>query len=194
MIPNALASKLIQHAQTLDQSRRALQALSSEILAASKRGIFAYHRDDAAKAEVELTVAREKLQAGWQLVKRESRIEQEGSWRAAQEEFAEADLLRQYLTHGKIGRVTDVADDPDVFIGAISDLTGELVRRAVLLASQRKEKEVNQIFHDVNEVVAFLLQMDLTGSLRTKVDQAKQALRKLEEIRYDLAIHGVRGQ
>ena len=34
----------------------------------------------------------------------------------------------------------------------------------------------------------FLLQMDLTGHLRTKVDQAKQHVKKLEEIRYDLSL------
>jgi hypothetical protein len=30
------------------------------------------------------------------------------------------------------------------------------------------------MYHDVSDAVAFLLQMDLTGNLRQKVDQARQ--------------------
>lgn len=188
MLSKLFADKIISHAKLLDRSRRALQALSSEILSGSKRAIFALHREDGDAAAKELVIAREKLAAGWKLVKQESRIAQEGMWRAAQEEFAEADLFAQYLEKGSVGKVSEVADDPDVFIGALSDLSGELSRRAVLLASKRDAKAVERIFSDVTEIVSFLLQMDLTGSLRTKVDQAKQNLRKLEEIRYDLAI------
>lgn len=188
MLTPALTDKIIAHAKSLDRSRRALQALSSEILSGSKRAIFALHRDDRAAAAAELKGAREKLAAGWKLVKAESRIAQEGMWRAAQEEFAEADLFAQYVSKGTVNKVAGVADDPDVFIGALSDLSGELSRRAVLLASERDTKAVERIFADVSDIVHLLLQMDLTGSLRTKVDQAKQNLRKLEEIRYDLAI------
>lgn len=174
--------------RAVDEARRSLQALSAEALSLSKRAIFAFHRDDPAKAATDIEAARERLRAGKEIVAKESRIAQEGSWRAAQEEFAEADLLRQYLTSGKIGAVKDVSDDPDIFLGAASDLAGELVRRAVTLASHGKDEEVHKIVEDMNELVEFLLQMDLTGGLRTKVDQAKQHLRKLEEIQYDLAM------
>jgi predicted translin family RNA/ssDNA-binding protein len=188
----AFAKKTADHARELDRSRRALQALSSEILSGSKRAIFAFHRDNEKAAAAELSIVSAKLKEGWKLVKNETRIAQEGMWRAAQEEFAEADLLSQYILTGKIGPVAGVAEDPDVFVGAVSDLTGELVRRAVLLASDGKIKPIHQIFDDVREVVGFLLSMDLTGSLRTKVDQAKSNLRKLEEIRYDLSLRGHR--
>ncbi|HEU0051046.1 MAG TPA: hypothetical protein VFQ60_03245 [Patescibacteria group bacterium] len=188
MLSSAFAQKMVDHAKALDTARRRLQSLSSEILSGSKRAIFAFHRGDDPKAHEELSTARTKLKEGWAIVKKESRIAQEGMWRAAQEEFAEADLLSQYLASGKIGAVKDVAEDPDIFLGGVSDLTGELLRRAVLLASERKEASVEKLFEDVREVVSFLLQMDLTGTLRVKLDQAKQNLRKLEEIRYDLAM------
>ena len=90
--------------------------------------------------------------------------------------------------HDRRTPVSDVADDPDIFLGALSDLTGEIVRRAVLLASERNAASVQKMFHDVTDTVAFMLQMDLTGNLRQKVDQARQNLRKMEEIRYDLSI------
>lgn len=174
--------------RALDQARRELQELSNQTLSTSKRAIFALHRNDRQAAEKELVEARLKLARAFAIIKKESRLAQEGAWRAAQEEFSEAELFLQYETSGKIVRVAGVSDDADIFIGALSDLTGELTRRAVMLASERKTKAVQRIFEDVQEAVEFLLRMDLTGSLRTKLDQAKQNLRKLEEIRYDLAL------
>lgn len=188
MLAVSLADRLVERARSLDRARRELQTLSAETLAMSKRAIFAFHRDDRKTAEAELKSASERLATGRTIIKKETRLAQEGAWRAAQEEFSEADLLRQYLKNRQIVRVKEVSDDTDIFIGAVSDLTGELVRRAVLLASQRSTDEIERIFLDVSGVVDFLLRMDLTGNLRTKVDQAKQNLRKLEEIRYDLAL------
>jgi len=188
MLNAAFARRLSARVQSIDKARRALQALSGDILSGSKRAIFAFHRDDLKKGKQELSTARQKLREGWKLVKKEPRIIHEGSWRAAQEEFAEADLFHQYLTKGTIGLVVDVSEDPDVFVGAVSDATGEMVRHAVFLASTGKGERVGKIYDDVSDVVSFLMHMDLTGNLRNKFDQAKQNLRKLEEIRYDLAI------
>ncbi|MSR85354.1 hypothetical protein EXS71_02880 [Candidatus Uhrbacteria bacterium] len=179
---------LIQRLKKIEHARRSLQVLSGDILSGSKRAIFAFHRDDQTVAMQELQTAQKKLRLATRLTVQESRIRYDGPWRAAQEEFAEAHLLSQYLRSGKIGPVPDVSDDPDIFIGALSDLTGELVRHAVRLVTQHKKKSVTQIFQDVDTVVGFLLQMDLTGNLRTKVDQAKQNLRKLEEMCYELAL------
>ncbi|MDP3793982.1 MAG: hypothetical protein Q8R07_04510 [Candidatus Uhrbacteria bacterium] len=188
MLNKTQIKQIIKRMRGLDRTRRSLQALSSEILAASKRAIFAYHRDDQKAAQQELAIAQQKLKMGWRFVKQEPRITYDGSWRAAQEEFAEAHLLSQFIKTGKVGHVPEVADDPEILLGGLSDLTGELVRRSVRVAGQRDGAAVEKMFYAVDEVVGFLLQMDLTGHLRTKVDQAKQNLRKLEEIRYDLAI------
>ncbi len=172
------------------ERRSQVHVKSNEILSTSKRAIFAVHRGDEVLAQQELQKARASIQAVKKLIQKETRLAYEGAWKAAQEEFAEASLVIQYVTRGQVGRVPEIANDPDIFLGALSDLTGELTRRAVLLASEGKFDEVQQIFADVREAVDFLLQMDLTGQLRTKVDQAKQNLRKLEEIRYDISMRG----
>jgi predicted translin family RNA/ssDNA-binding protein len=188
MMDKTYANAIVKRVQNFAKDRRELQGLSSDILGASKRAIFAMHREDLAAATKELDAARAKIKLMQPLIKRDPRLDDEGMWHAAQEEFAEASLLAQYLDSGKIGPVKEIGDDPDLFIGALSDFTGELVRRAVLLGSQRKQKEVERIFVDVSEAIEFLLRMDLTGNLRSKLDQAKQNLRKLEEIRYDLSL------
>lgn len=184
--PNA--KKISTQVQQIDKTRRELQGLSSEILNASKRAIFAVHREDRKEAKSLLEHAIKQLKQGWTLVKKQPRVTYEGSWRAAQEEFVEASLVLEYLEKGSVSPVKDVSDDPDIFLGGLSDFTGELVRRAVLLATERKNDEVESLYREVRSVIDFLMQMDLTGTLRTKLDQAKQNLRKLEEVRYDLSL------
>ena len=190
MISSSVAKSMIEKMALVDRSRRELQQIASEALAASKRAIFAFHRDDDVGASEQLTFAHTRLRQGAAIVKKVARLAQEGSWRAAQEEYAEADLLRQYLQKGTLGKVDGIVDDAEIYLGGLSDTTGELVRRAVLHATEGDHETVKRIFVDVRYVVEVLMEMDLTGNLRTKLDQSKQNLRKLEEIRYDLSLRG----
>jgi predicted translin family RNA/ssDNA-binding protein len=168
--------------------RRSLQGLSTEILAASKRAIFAFHRGSYDAAAQELAIAQTRLAEGWNMIEEEPLLRSEGSWRAAREEYTEAHFLSQYLEQKKIDQFDDKEQDPDIFIGGLADLVGELVRQAVLLATKGDSSTIEEMYDAAQEIVEFLLQMDLTGTQRTKTDQAKQHLRKLEEIRYDLAL------
>lgn len=190
MISSSVAKAMVERMALLDRSRRELQQVASEGLAASKRAIFAFHREDQMAADEQLALAEARLKTGAAIVKKVPKLAQEGSWRAAQEEYAEADLLRQYLEKGALGKVSVIADDPELYLGGLSDLTGELVRRSVLHATDGDHETVERIFEDVRRVVELLMDMDLTGGLRSKLDQAKQNLRKLEEIRYDLSLRG----
>lgn len=187
MIEKTSIRKLLSEAAAVDNGRRALQALASEALSESKRAIFAMHRTDLPGAERQLEKAALALKRGGTLVKKHERLAQEGFWRAAQEEFAEADLFRQYLERGKIGAVSQITD-PDIYLGALSDFTGELVRLATLIAAEGEHDDVLRIHEDVEEALSVLLQIDATGSLRTKIDQARKNLRKLEEMRYELSL------
>jgi predicted translin family RNA/ssDNA-binding protein len=168
--------------------RRSLQGLSTEILAASKRAIFAFHRGSYDAAANEILIAQTRLAEGWNMIEEEPLLRSEGGWRAAREEYTEAHFLSQYLEHKKIDQFDDKEQDPDIFIGGLADLVGELVRQAVLLATKGDSSTIEEMYDAAQEIVEFLLQMDLTGTQRTKTDQAKQHLRKLEEIRYDLAL------
>lgn len=179
---------LVRRMGELERARHNLQPIAGEALSASKRVIFALHRLDRAGAEREWKSVVSLLEQGRKLVRREPRLAQEGVWRAAREEALEAGL---YLAHDKGADVKALLKkeaDPDVVVGALSDLVGELVRRAVHLATQHKTAEVGRLQKDASEIVHMLLQMNLTGSLRTKLDQAKGHVRKLEDIAYDLSL------
>lgn len=188
MLSLSVQQTIFDREQRYGGLRRSLQTLSTEILAGSKRAIFAFHRQDALRAEEELSGVRVRLREGWDLIREEPLLRSEGGFRAAREEYTEADFLSQFLRTGKIEHFDDNEQDPDIFIGGISDLLGELVRQAVSLATKREDSPIEALYEAAQEVVEFLLQMDLTGTQRTKTDQAKQHLRKLEEIRYDLSL------
>ncbi|MDP7506717.1 MAG: hypothetical protein QF362_04730, partial [Candidatus Woesearchaeota archaeon] len=74
----------------------------------------------------------------------------------------------------------------DYLLG-LCDLTGELGRRAVSLATKREFKEVELIKDTVEEIYGEFLKFNLRNSqLRRKSDSIKWNLKKLEEIMYDI--------
>lgn len=152
----------------------------------SKRAIFAMHRADQAEAEKLLKEGLKLVSLGKKQSATVTVIAQDGAWRASREEFLEARLLASYLQETSIAFLNQ--EDPEVVIGALSDLVGELVRQAVMEAVKGNKQAVEKMLSVGQQVVATLLEMDLTGSLRSKVDQAKSHLRRLEDIRYDLAM------
>lgn len=178
-----------KHYAALDKTRRALQALSAEILGTAKRSVFATQRGDDQAADNELQTAIGKIKQAKKLVLKESRLAGEGMWRAALEEYAEATMYHQAMTVGVVGMVPELPDDPDLYLGGLSDCTGELTRSAVLAATDRDLKEVQRLTDAVREAITFMLTLNLTGQMRTKFDQAKQNLRKLEEIGFTLSVN-----
>ncbi len=174
---------------SLDKLRRQLQAASAEILSGSKRSGFATQRGDLKASAKELVTAVSHITAVKKLIKTEPRLANEGMWRAALEEYAEGKMYHDAMASGKVGPIPELPEDPDLYIGALSDLTGELTRSAVLAATDRNSKEVRRLLEAVRDAIAFMLTLNLTGTMRTKFDQAKGNLRKLEEIAFTLSVN-----
>ena len=89
---------------------------------------------------------------------------------------------------GKLGKIHERAMNPHSYLAGLSDTTGEIVRYAVRAVTQGDERQVKKAYKTVAMVIEYLIDMDLTGYQRTKFDQAKKNLRKLEQMQYDLAI------
>ena len=84
--------------------------------------------------------------------------------------------------------IKEVKLDYDTYIGALSDFTGELIRKAIALATKREVKEVEKIKNAIEEVMEQFIKFDLVSHLRSKYDAARKNLRTIEEILYDLSI------
>ena len=184
----ALFLQIKKQYQTRAQARRDIIGTSNEALSKSKRAIFAFHRDDPSGAEKLLGEARKLFSACEKKFSRFPNLEHEGAYRAALEEYAEALLFQGYLKNGKIGKIDARAMSPGIYLAGLSDTTGEIVRYAVRQVTSGKIKEVKKAQASVEMIIEFMLDLDLTGYHRTKFDQAKKNLRRLEEIIYDVSL------
>ncbi|MDD5251353.1 MAG: hypothetical protein PHT12_01815 [Patescibacteria group bacterium] len=188
MLDKKLLAEMRERLSAYQSARRETIKITGDALSASKRAIFALHRDDRAGADRLLAEAREVLGRVKATAAERPGLDDEGSYRAALEEYVEADLYRQYVESGQIGAIANVTVDEDAYIGALSDLTGEMQRRQVRLATEGRVEEVRKIKEDIEEVIAELLEMDLGGYLRTKFDQAKNNLRRAEDVLYEVSL------
>ncbi|MCX6796455.1 MAG: hypothetical protein NTW06_03065 [Candidatus Falkowbacteria bacterium] len=167
--------------------RRQIISLSNIVLHDSKRIIFSLHRGEIEQAkdkfnEIEQILKKLEKQFGYQ------RINMEGAYKASVEEYAEAKMFYLVLTGKKIDKIVGINLSHESYLGGICDLTGELVRLAINQAAVGKLKEVTRIKEIINEIMGELVQFDMTGYLRTKYDQAKGNLRKIEQVDYEIKI------
>lgn len=159
-----------------------------EALQQSKLAIFAVHRNEDKEAKELVEHAGKQLDALQKKLKDQPRFLNDGNLLAALEEFGEAWLVVEFAHGKKLAFPKHPKLAPEQQIGALADFTGELGRRAVLKATERKLKDVEKIYTTVSDVVRHLAEADLIGQARQKFDEAKRNLKRIEEIRYELSL------
>lgn len=185
---NNFFSRLKKDYETYESKRRRVVANSNEALGLSKRAIFAFHRDGFKEGRENLKKAESIFDQLDNLSKGTPRLRYEGSWRAALEEYTEAKLFGAYLDKGRVEAIRGRQIDTEIYLGGLCDFTGELVRRAVKEATAGNFKEVQKIKSTIEMIMNNLIKLNLTGYLRNKYDQAKNNLRKIEEMMYELSL------
>ncbi|MDP2709454.1 MAG: hypothetical protein Q8O93_05460 [bacterium] len=185
MINKKFVQQLRKDFDAHGSERRQIISLANVVLHDSKKAIFSLHRDDLKGAENTLKELEEILK---NLEKKFSfsRLTQEGAYKAALEEYVEAKMFFLVLTGKKVDKVQGVKIDYESYLGGISDLIGELVRRAIKMATLGKFLEVKKIHKIADDIMAELVEFDMRSYLRTKYDQAKGHLRKIEQINYEI--------
>ena len=187
MLSKTFAEKLKKEYKESNSERRQIISQANIILHDSKRAIFALHRGEKDGA-VAMLAEIEKTLAGLEKKFTFNRISQEGAYTAAVEEYVEAKTLSLVLAGKKIEAVKGLKISHDSYLGGICDLTGELVRHAVNEAAKGNFSEAAKVKKIINDIMAELIEFDMTGYLRTKYDQAKGNLRKIEQIDYEIKL------
>lgn len=187
MIDKKFVENLKKEYAERESERRQIGALSNAVLHDSKRLIFSLHRGEIKEVgerfkEVEKVLT--KIQKDFGL----GRAYEEGSFKAAMEEYAEAKLLYMVLKDKKIEPFKEIKLNHETYLGGICDLMGELVRYATNEAAKGKFEVVKEIKESMNEIMARLVDFDMTGYLRTKYDQARGHLRKVEQMDYEIRL------
>jgi len=161
---------------------------SDTALHMAKRAIFSMQRGDMAVAG-EATHAIEKILKGIQKkYEKQTQAMDEGSYKAAVEEFVEASLFLHFLKKQPMGEISSIRVDPDVYLAGLCDVPGELYRFAIRAASEKDRAMVRRCQEAASAIIGELIEFNLTSYLRTKFDQAKQAAHKLDLVVYELAL------
>jgi len=191
MLNQKLFARLKKEYDTYEAARRELIGVSNTALSKAKQAIFALHRDDEKDAARLLAEVERTFKGLEPQFKKHDGLRWEGAYRAALEEYVEAKLFYEFLRNK--GLSPEYAKglalkgiDADTYLAGLSDLTGELTRKCVQRATQGRMQDVEKLVEAVQAIVGELIKFDLTGYLRTKYDQAKQNLRRVEEVLYDI--------
>jgi len=190
MIQKALLAKIKKDLNLYQKERGVIIGESRQILQNSKKTIFALHRGDIKQAAEHLQNAEQALNKLNKKYNKDNRLRFEGSYKAAVEEYVEAKTFSQVMSGKTLGNLNFKTIGPEEYINGLADLTGELVRQAVLKATKGDYRIIEKYKALTEEVVVFMLGLYLTGQSRQKFDDAKRNLKRLEQILYDLSIKG----
>jgi translin len=187
MINAKFLEQLKKNYRANESERRQIGSAANNILFESKRTIFALQRLDfktAAEKLKDIEKAFKNLEQHFG----QARLNREGSYRAAAEEYLEGKTFYAVIKNKDIEPVKELGLDYEAYLGGICDLIGELVRYATNQAAKGKFLEVGKIKKIAEEIMTQLIDFDMTGYLRTKYDQSRGHLRKLEQMTYEIKL------
>ncbi len=187
MINKKFLGQLKEEYKTNEIERRQIISAANSILFDSKKTIFALQRQEEKIATKRLKELENNLII---LEKRFGikRLNKEGSYRAAAEEYLEAKTFFLVIKNRQINKVSSLNLDYESYLGGLCDLIGELVRYSINQATQGKFSAVGKNKKIADDIMAGLSDFDMTGYLRTKYDQARGHLRKLEQMAYEIKL------
>lgn len=188
MIDKKLLEKIDKDLLLYQKERGFINRISSDILSKSKTAIFLVHEGKIKEAEIKLAEAKKQLIELNKKYNKSSRLESEGSYKASVEEFLEAQFFFFAVQDKKITIDKDLKFGPEEYIGGLCDLGGELVRQCILKAHLRDIELIKKYREIAKEIVGFMLKFYMTGKLRSKFDDAKRNLQRIETIIYELGL------
>ncbi|MFA6887945.1 MAG: hypothetical protein WC254_00430 [Candidatus Woesearchaeota archaeon] len=160
---------------------------SRDILRFSKMAISSLHRNDLQSAEKLIADAEVIMKDVKKTAALDAALSILGAYSVAVQEYVEAKAFLHFIKHGTLIELDDIDADPEDYLMGLSDLTGELARRAVLTTISKNYADVHQVRDFVVGIHDFFLTLDMgNGDLRKKYDAIKWNLKKIEDIIYDI--------
>ncbi len=181
-------TKIKKNLHTYHTKRGEVIGESNNALHHAKRAIFALHRDNKKEAVEKIKMVEKVLLGINKKYKSTPKILNEGSYKAALEEYVEAKCFFEFLETGKIGEIKTLPIPEEIYLAGLCDVPGELYRYAIKSATNKDIKTTKKCAEMAQEIIGELIEFNLTSYLRTKFDQAKGAVNKLENVVYELSL------
>jgi len=188
MIKKELFSKIKKELEAHQKERNEIIEKSRQILQGAKTAIFAMHRHDTEQADKSLMEAESLLDVLNKTYNKNNRLRFEGSYKACLEEYVEAKTFNYVMTGKDLTELDVESIGPEEYLNGMADLTGELVRQAVLQATKGNYQVLEEYRSFTEEIVGFMLTLYLSGISRQKFDEAKRNLKRLEQIIYEVKL------
>ena len=101
------------------------------------------------------------------------------------EEYLEALFLHSYIKNKAMPSISKLKIIPGIYLGALSDMTGELVRLA-----RKNERQAKTIHAYVANIYNLIIPISITrnSGLRNKLETIGNNLKRIEGIIYDLKL------
>lgn len=175
--------------QEYDSKREKIILKSRLVLKSAKNLINSIHKDSKNESQAREKVLKKDWNALIDLSKKDERLKNEGSFYEASEEYAEAELYYDFTFSNNLRKVEELGCSDEAYLGALSDLTGELARKSVKLAIKKNYDEIYKILEFVSEIYKEMSDITFRNSnLRKKYDSIKWNFNKIEDIIYDIEI------
>ncbi|NQU79408.1 hypothetical protein HQ545_06595 [Candidatus Woesearchaeota archaeon] len=188
MIDKKDLENIKQNIDAHENRRSNVIQISRDVVKLSKRVIYAAHRNDlkssaSAVAEMKKQMSSLKSTAG------NTKLAFSGSYKVAVQEFVEAICFYELMRGRKIPTNATLKFDPEFYLMGITDLTGELVRKAINSAIKGDYQTSVKLKELVSDLYDELLLFDFAGGeLRKKFDSIKYDLKKLDDLVLNLKL------
>ena len=174
---------------SFDELREKIIIRSRKVLQLSKACIYNLHRQDSQQAKKEIEQAKKEIEDIRSLVKKDEKASDIGAFHEATEEFAEAYCYYSWLTNKTLPTRKDLGVETEAYLAGLSDLLGELVRKAINDGIKGNFKSAEEIKDFASEIYAELMLFDFkNGNLRKKFDSIKYSIEKLEDTVFNLKL------
>jgi translin len=172
-----------------DSVREELIKLGRDVIKASKQIIYNTHRNDMAKAEASVKEIKKLMLKFDETAKKNEELLYSGTYRSTVQEYVEAVAYFNFIKNKKIPSRKELGVQSEPYLLGMCDLTGELVRNAIVSATADRYQEAKAIHEVVEKIFNSMMQFDFRNSeLRKKFDSIKYDLKKLEDLMLQLKL------
>lgn len=184
-------SKLRKELEGYRKVKDRILDLSREVITLSKRVIYSQQRGEETAAQELLKEMQEHYQELFAVLKKRPDMLGNGMVSVAGQELVEASAYVA-LEQGKaVPRAADLHVDALTYLLGIADLSGELVRSAVLSSIRGDAGRVSELRGILQGLYGELIKIDnREKDLRRKIDKVGYDLEKVENLMLDLSLKG----
>ncbi len=189
MIDKQELARLRNELEHAHEARNAILALANEVVALSKRTIYAQQRSNRKEAEEALARMKGHHRKLLAAIRKRPDMLGNNAVRTAGQELVEAASYLSVEAKGTLPSAKSLGVDALTYFLGIGDLSGELVRSAVLASLKGDLGRVREIHQMLEIIYGELLAVNAReADLRRKIDKAGYDLEKVENLILDLTL------